>query len=89
MPTVNVTANGTTVVAAPLANASTALMVSGDFQGGTLVIEATSNGVNYAPVAGVTPQEPGVYHMPIPAGWSVRVALSGAKAIPALVVGLD
>jgi hypothetical protein len=89
MPTVNVTANGATVIAAPLASAATALMISGDPQGGTMVFEGSSNGTNYAPFVGFTPQEPGIYHLPVPAGWSVRVQLSGAKAVPALVVGLD
>lgn len=90
MPTVAVTANGPTTIAAPLATASTALMIAGDPQGGTIVIEASSNaGANFAPVTGFTPQEPGVYNMPLPAGWHVRAVVTGAKAAPTLVVGLD
>lgn len=85
LKTFNLTANGTSAPQT-LDTTSLACIVTGPTVGGTLSLEASANGTNFAPIfESATSTHPGlrtnrVNNLTLPAGWSVRARLSGAGA---------
>jgi hypothetical protein len=77
------TANGTTA-GQQTSGPTTSIKFTGDFNGGTVRVEASDEDANYAPCHGLIFREPGVYNITLYGGWFIRMVLNDAKG-PATV----
>lgn len=78
-----------------LDSASLAMILTGSASGGNVTVEASADGTNYAPVyEAINYTNPAlkinrVNNLSLPAGWRVRLKLTGAGASPSVRLTIE